>query len=236
MKIKELNKPKLKTVKMLCDEIINPKLINYPMVEDCFSKTNFTLIIGKTGSGKTSLATSFVKQLFKKCYEYIYIIIPEASLNSLADNIFTKNLPPDQIYNDLTEDILEEIYLKFTINSDHKENSLLIIDDFQNCFKSNSITIGLEKIINKIRHLRTTVILLQQNYLNLPKRLRLLTYNIITFDIGKIQLESIFNEHVELKKDQYDEIIKLIFTDKYSWMCVNTRSKKIYKEFDLIEM
>ncbi len=37
IQLKLLKKPSLKRVKMTCDEIIDKKLLRYPMIEDCFS-------------------------------------------------------------------------------------------------------------------------------------------------------------------------------------------------------
>jgi len=44
-----LEKPILKKTKMNCDGVIDKSLLEYHMIEDCFSKTNFTIFIGKMG-------------------------------------------------------------------------------------------------------------------------------------------------------------------------------------------
>lgn len=220
---------------MNCDGVLHEKLLEYPMIKDCFSTNHFTIIVGRMGQGKTSLATNLIKKIFSKVYEHIYIIIPEASRRSIDNDVFGKNLPPEQIFDDLNPEMLANLYETLNTNSENEENSLVLIDDFQSIFKDKQISQGLEKIINKIRHLRTSVILLQQNLQKLPKPLRELAFNIILFDVGKSQLEKAFEEIIQTKRDVYDDIIKVAFKDPHDWVCINLhRSKKIYRMFDEI--
>ena len=60
IRIEKLKKPDLGHVKMNCDCVINKKLLEYPMIEEAFSTSHFTLICGRMGQGKTSLLTSLV--------------------------------------------------------------------------------------------------------------------------------------------------------------------------------
>ena len=158
------------------------------------------------GQGKTSLLTGLVKNVFNKCFENIYIIIPENSRASIENDIFGKNLPTEQIYDTLTVGNLDEIYEKLQASSHDKENSLLIIDDFQAQMKEPEIIKTLQKIITKHRHLRCTIFLLQQSYQALAKPLRELVGNLMCFNLGKSQMSKIFEEVVQLDKDVYEEI------------------------------
>jgi len=73
MRIEILEKPNLKKVKMIVDDVIDDKLLKFPMIADLFSKTSFNIILGKPGQGKTSLITNLVRTVFKKCWEHIMI-------------------------------------------------------------------------------------------------------------------------------------------------------------------
>ena len=234
LQLKILKKPNLKRVKMTCDEVIDKKLLAYPMVEDCFSKNHFTIIIGRQGSGKTSLATQMIQDIFKNCYEWIYIFMPPESRSDLANDIFEKNLKDDQLYPDLTSENLENLYDILKSNKEYGENSLVLIDDFQNIFKDNDIAKSLEKLIIKLRHINTSIILLQQNFQKLPKKMRSLIFNLICFDLGKEELEDIFQEVIKKNKSQFMELLNFAFTKPHDWICVNTKSRKIYKGFDEI--
>ena len=65
--LKECSKPHLAKVKFNCDEEIHKKLNDYELTKSFFNRYNTTLLIGKQGSGKTSLLVNFVKKIYKKC-------------------------------------------------------------------------------------------------------------------------------------------------------------------------
>lgn len=229
--IQELKKPTLPPTKMNCDDCIDNKLNMYPMIQDAFSKTSFNVVLGSMGSGKTSLLISLLRGVFKKCFHSIYVIMPPNSRASLNNDIFSK-LPQDQVYDDLNENILNDIYDKLKENSNDGYYSLLIIDDFQNMFKQYEKQ--LQKIILKMRHIRTTIFLLQQNVKSLPRNLRLIVSNYITFDLGKSQMMDLFDESIQLDKNKFQEIMDLGFQQKYDWLLINLRNKNIYAKFDRI--
>lgn len=230
----ELDKPELKKTKMMCDCVIDNSLTDYPMVNDCWANTSFNLLLGKMGSGKSSLFVSLLRGIFKKCFHHIYVVMPEISRNSLKNNIFDKYLPKDQIYNYLDADVLQDIYEKCLENSANGEFSMIFIDDFQQLFKNPDVEKVLQKIIIKMRHIRTSIWLLQQTFQALPKSLRELTSNIITYNLGKSQMLKLFDEVVQLEKQKFNEIMDLAFQDKYDWLVINLRNKNMYSKFDKI--
>jgi DNA replication protein DnaC len=233
--IKPLKKPELGNIKMNCDKVIHKKLTEFPMTNDVWSMNNFTVIVGKMGQGKTSLLTNLVKNVFNKCFENIYLIMPENSRTSIENDIFTKHLPADQLFDTLTEEGLTDIYERLQESSKEKENSMLIIDDFQAQMKEPAIVKVLQKIITKMRHLRCTIFLLQQNFQALQKPLRELVSNLIIFNVGKSQLDKIFQEIVQMDKDKYEKLIQMSFVEPHDWILINFhRSKKIYRMFDEI--
>jgi thymidine kinase len=235
MKILKLEKPDLGHVNMNCDDVINEKLLKYPMVKEAFSTTSFNIICGRMGSGKTSLLTSFIKKIFRKCFETIYVFMPSNSRASIENDIYGKNLPAEQLFDTLTFDNISQVYSEIQENSREKYNSLILIDDFQVSLKDPEILKVLQKIITKMRHLRTTIFLLQQNFQALAKPLRELASNLIIFNLGKSQLEKIFDEVIQLDKDKYQQIIDISFKDPHDWILINLhKSRNIYKMFDQI--
>jgi hypothetical protein len=162
--------------------------------------------------------------------------MPQSSRQSIENDLFGKHLPEDQLYDDLTVDILNEIYEKLNENTKEKYNSLLIVDDFQTALKNPDIAKALERIVIKTRHLRTTSFYLVQNFLKVPKPLRQLAQNVILFNIGKQQLTQVFEEIIQMKKDKYEEIIDVCFKEAHDWILVNLhKSKNIYCNFNLVE-
>ena len=234
--IKTLKKPELGNIKMSCDRIIHKKLTEFPMTNDAWSTNNFTVIVGKMGQGKTSLLTNLVKNVFNKCFENIYLVMPESSRTSIENDIFSKHLPADQLFDTLTEEGLTDIYERLQESSKEKENSLLIIDDFQAQLKEKEIIKVLQKIITKMRHLRCTIFLLQQNFQALQKPLRELVSNLIIFNVGKSQLSKLYDELLQMDKDKYEKLIQLSFVDPHDWILIYCHSSKnIYRMFDEID-
>lgn len=235
IRIQHLDKPDLEPTKMTCDNVINQRLCKYPMIQEAFSTTSFNVIAGKMGQGKTSLLTSLVKKVFKKCFESIYVFMPSNSRESIENDIYGKNLPPEQLFDTLNLEGISHVYSEIQDNSKEKYNSLIIIDDFQVALKDPEIIKVLQKIITKMRHLRTTIFLLQQNFQALVKPLRELVSNLIIFNLGKSQLEKIFEEIIQFDKEKYQQIIDMCFKDPHDWILINLhKSRSIYKMFDLL--
>lgn len=237
MKLEVLDKPNLKKVKMNCDDCIDERLNKYPMSEDLWGHTSFNIILGKMGQGKTSLATNLIKTVFKKCFHHIIVFIPATSRESIENDIYGRYIPDEDLYDDLTEETLDEVLEKITERSSNGEYTLLLIDDFQAALKNPVIINTLQKIITRMRHLRTTIFLLQQNFQKLAKFLRELVTNVITFNIGKSQLNKLFDEVVQMDKNKYQELIDLAFVNKNDWIAINVNgSRNIYRMFDKIEI
>ena len=75
IQIKKNKSLKLDIPNFICDDGINQNLNNYPMLSH-FNKYCFTGVIGKPGSGKTSLIMSWLtsKKVFKKMFCSITLI------------------------------------------------------------------------------------------------------------------------------------------------------------------
>ena len=122
-------------------------------------------------------------------------------------------------------------------NSSEGYNSLLIIDDFQTSLKDPTIINILQKIIVKMRHLRTTTFLIQQNFQALVKPLREVVSNLVMFNLGKSQNFKVLQELIQIDKNKYDDLVKIFFQDTHGWILINlNKSKKIYRMFDEINL
>jgi KaiC/GvpD/RAD55 family RecA-like ATPase len=235
MHIEILEKPNFKKVRMLCDDIIDDKILKFPMTADLFSRTSFNVILGKMGQGKTSLITNLVKTVFKKCFEHIIIFIPAGSRRSIENDIYGKNLPSADLYDTLTEENLDEVIEKIEEAAEEGENTLLIIDDFQAALKDPDVLARLQKIVTRMRHMRTTIFILQQNFQKMAKFLRELVTNVITFNTGKSQLTKLFEETVQIDKDKFQALTDIAFRDKNDWIAINVNgARNIYRGFDRI--
>ena len=235
MKIIELDKPKLKPVKMNVDDIIDPKLEQYPAIKLCFGTSNTTLISGGTGSGKTTWLIQMLKTIFKKVYHDIFLIMPENSLNSISekDNVFKKYLDPDNIFHTYDVETLETIYDKVQENASDGYYSLLLIDDMGSSLKNKAEAKLLQSMFLKNRHLRLTAFVLTQNFFQMPKLIREITNNAILFNTNKSQNEKFFNEMMNVKKDDFNTLMKRLPTT-HDYILVSLKHKKMYHNWDEI--
>lgn len=233
IELKPLEKPKLKKVEMLCDSIIDNKLTKYPVIESCFSRTNFTILIGLPGQGKTTLATQMINSLYKGVFGDIYVVMPENSIASIPDKCnFTKHLDPEEhLYHEYTPDTFETIYSKLQDNSADGNHSLLLIDDYGNEYKNRDVEIVLNRIIIRMRHLRCSIMILAQNVFQLPKKMREVASNIVSYNAGKSQMEKIFREFMNMKQDEFAEVMKL-YKEPHDYLLLNIRKQKLYYKFE----
>ncbi len=115
------------------------------------------VIVGKPGSGKSSLATNIITNQLTKKYHSIFLVIPKNSMNSYSCNPF-QSLNEDQIYHDLTLDTLLDIHGKVSANAEENLNSLLYIDDMAANLKKSNIQQTFKELLYNRRHLRLGII------------------------------------------------------------------------------
>ena len=234
IQIKKNKSLKLDIPNFICDDGINQNLNDYPMLSH-FNKYCFTGVIGKPGSGKTSLIMSWLtsKKVFKKMFHHVLVVMPTSSINSMKKNPF-KDHPEEKMYNDLNFDTISTIYQRLEETSENKQNTLLIMDDIGASLKNNSIKNIMRKIIYNRRHLKVSIIVLLQSYLSLEKEIRKLFNNVIMFKPSKVEFENLFEELFETNKDVALDIMNLAYENPHDYLMLNVDTQKIYKGYDEI--
>lgn len=227
------NAPKLGKVKMTCDNPIDPKLEESgEAVKCCFSKPNFTILSGGMGSGKTSWIISALKGFYKKTHHDIIVVIPEISLHSISerDNVFEKYCPPENLYHELNEDVLEEIYAKAQANAAEDRYTMLIIDDFGADLKTKPVEKVLQRLVIKMRHLKLGgIFVLCQNYFQMPKKLRELATNCVLWNSNKSQNKKFFLEQMQTTEEEFEDLLKHCPTI-HNWFLLNLKYKRIFTD------
>jgi DNA replication protein DnaC len=236
IQIKKNKRLKLEMPVFTCDDGINENLNKYDMLSH-FNKYNFTGVIGKPGSGKTSLIMSWLtsKKVFKKMFHHVLVVMPSSSIQSMKKNPF-KNHDEDKMFEQLDLDSISTIYNKLEESSAEKQSTLLIMDDIGASLKNNSIKNTLRKIIYNRRHLKVSIIVLLQSYLSLEKEIRKLFNNVIMFKPSKVEFENLFEELFETNKDLALDIMNVAYEKPHDYLVLNVDSQKLYKQFDQIEI
>lgn len=218
---------------MNCDKPLHKKLDKYEL-SHFLNAHSTNLFIGRPGSGKTSLLYSFFKskELLKKVFHNVFLFQPSHSRASMKDQLFDQ-LPDPQKYDELNYENLSEVMEQIKAE-DSKFNNCIIFDD-QTAHLKNKDTLKLfkELVMNR-RHLHTSIFFLVQTYHSVPKEIRRLFSNVFVFKVSKNELETIFEELVERRKDYVLQISKLVFNEPYNFLYLNTETQRMFRNWDEI--
>jgi hypothetical protein len=238
LELKKNPKIDLTIPQFLCDN--NPlgdHLNKYDMLKhlNCFG---FTGLIGRSGSGKTSLLISFLtgkrdKKIFRKVFDNVVLVMPSTSRQSIKKNPF-KDHPEDKMYEDLDLSTINTIYDNLITSSENNETTFLILDDVGASLKNKEIQKRLRQIIYNRRHLKVHIFILLQSFMSLPKEIRKLFTNVIMFKPPKTEFQNLFDELLETKKDLALQVMNFVYDKPHQYLFLNVESQKIYKNFDEI--
>jgi hypothetical protein len=229
LSIKENKKPHLKVCEMICDKGLDPKLNNYDLTS-FLNNHSTTLFIGKPSSGKTSLLYSFFKsrEIFKNTFDKIFLFQPEQSRASMKDKLFDK-IPDEQKYNELNLENLNDVEDNLS-----EYNNVILMDDMASSLKNADIKKKLKELVFNRRHKHLSIIFLVQTYLSIEKDIRKLFSNLFIFKSSKKEMETIFDELIELPKDYILPIMKVVYDKPYQYLFINTDTQRLFKNFDEI--
>ena len=222
-----------------CDEI--DKSIPDPLPKKL---NHFMLIVGKPGSSKTTLLLNLIckrGKMYNKKFDRIYLFSP--SLGTIDDCPF-EDLPDDQKYEELSEDILLEVLDEI---KDSGEKVLFIMDDVVNDMKKEA---RLEKLMCKVlmnrRHQcgsggSLSVWITTQVYNKVPAPVRKCASQLVMYETrNRMELDSLYNEAiVGLTKMEWYQLIKYVWDKKFQFLFLDTTKpfKQMYhKNFNPLEL
>jgi ABC-type oligopeptide transport system ATPase subunit len=236
MRVKQNDKIDLRTPRFVIDNPLNDEMEKYDVFKH-INRASATAFVGTSGSGKTSLMYSLLMntspKIWKKQFEYIIVVMPRASRNSLKNNIFDKYLDPDSLYDDMTEEAIDKITAIITNNAEEGHNTLLILDDVASALKNPYITKKLQHLVYAYRHYRLNILILVQTLKTIPLSIRKNLTNLVVFHKPRLsEWEAITHEFLEMGKDQSQELYETVFKEKYDWTLINLNTGRIYSKFD----
>ena len=198
----ENDRYKINPIKMANDCII-------PNIDDPISKHFgfFCLLIGKPNSGKSTywinlLQKSKNKNSYYKKFDKVHIFS-----NSLKTITTKLKLPDDRLHHGLGD--LEEVV---EIEKDSDNKILFIIDDCVTDLKDSDFML---KLIYNRRHIAKSIsiIITSQVYNKISLKIRKCCNDLVLFNTGsKKELQSIYEDLINIDKDDYYKIIKHCFS------------------------
>lgn len=194
----------------------------------CFKELSYCysmLVSGKPGSGKTTLAFGFLTSIFKKRYDFILLVMPRNSRQSIKKNPLN-DLPENQIFDELNAETIDIIIEFLEHTTKKKKRVLLIMDDIASSLKSSRyLQQRLKHLAFNRRHYKLSMLTIVQSYLTLPKDVRKTLSHIISFIPSKAEAESLFDELFQLKKKETMALFKEVFQKKhdYIYLCIDSQ-------------
>jgi hypothetical protein len=147
----------------------------------------------------------------------------------MSKDIF-EELPDDQKFNELTYDSLKEAVDR--IKEEPENNHCIIFDDQGAYLRNNDTRKLLKEIIYNRRHYHISIYFLCQTYMSLEPDIRKLFSNIFVFRVSRKELEKIFDENVESKKDYIYEISDVVYDKDHQYLFINTNTQRLFRGFD----
>jgi hypothetical protein len=227
MKIREIKNDKLQieAFKMANDGII--KNVEAPLPNHYGF---FMMVIGTPGSGKSTFWLNLILKKEKHNYykKFDKIFIMSNSLKTITTKI---NLPANRLFDGIGE--LEGLIEKIQ-NTDDKV--LLIIDDCITDLKNHDYVL---KLIYNRRHMAgsVSIIITSQVYNKVNLAIRKAATDLVLFSTSnKKELDSVFNDFINIPKDAYEEVCRYCFQTKHDFMMYKTSDNTYYHNFNLLEL
>ena len=203
------------------------------------------LIIGKPGSGKTTLILSLIckkGKAFNRKFDRVYLWSP--SLITMKDDPF-ELIPEDQKFDEATLENLSEVLSEI---KDSGEKVLFIFDDVIADLRGKgrgAVENLLQKIFFNRRHLAgaggsLSIIATSQAYNKIDPKLRKTASHIICYrNFHKKEQESIFEERILIPKKEYMDTLRYIFNKKHDFLYIDTTQqpdKMLHKNFNQLSI
>lgn len=207
--------------------------------EPCENKSFFTAFLGPPRSGKSSLSTALLvttspRKIYSGVFDNVFIIVPQASFNSMKDNPF-RSLSPDKIKHEFTPEVLQDIVSRCEFYSKQKKNTLIIIDDYMSELKNVLLRKSLERLIANRRHLRCSIFVISQTYRAIPLSTRKMLSSVYLFRQNNLkEIESIRDELVPRDKNEFQALYNHVFppsSDPHNFMLLKVETGEIYNKF-----
>ena len=203
-----------------------------------------SLIIGPSASGKTYLLNNLITNIYKNCFERVYIFSQSIYLDRTYDPI--KETQKEIKNEDLYFETFDEAALQNIINNhsriiaklkDEKSkemyNICIVIDDFIDDRRISNNSKALNSLFIRGRHSFISTICLIQKYISVSPMIRLNVSALIIFKLKNMKdLNALLDETSALiNKKKLLEIYERAIEQKYNFLYINLMVDNINEMF-----
>ena len=198
------------------------------------------LVVGQPGAGKTALTLNAIKnkRLYKKCFNNVYVLAPENSVNSIKDSLFDgRKLHPDRVIHEFDGDTLDDLLAKLEASKEEDQTNLVIIDDWASSLKEREIEKRLNHIAANARHLNLVLFILVQSFRFVPKKTRTMCSDVVLVGQpkNKMEIKTLGEEVFFLEPSEVKQMMKFVFRSKHDflWVRGNGDYYRNYNKLDI---
>ena len=230
-KIKQPSRPKI-----LCDVVLHDKLNKNALLSN-MNKSFFALLLGKPGSGKSTLWVTFLtdRRFYNEVFDRIYVFIPDSSLANIGEESEIHLLPSNRFYNELNIDTLSEVEEKLEENAQKGWQSLVIFDDVQKDLKGACQEKLIHMVANRRHTYKCSFIIAAQTYRKVPRQVRELCSDLFTFDPSRGAQKAIEDELLTIGRPAMDQVWRTYKTFRQrrkQFIYFNVDSDKVFIDWD----
>lgn len=197
-------------------------------------KTDVINIIGKRGSGKTTLIFNYLKNPPKKTSNVLYYS-PSSEFDATVQSA-KNHIPYNMIFTDKLEDLQE--FIKIVTNNAEeaqrlkkpKDHNIIVIDDSSGdakVFPPGSSKTVLTRAIIASRHINTSFVLALHRFNTCPTIIRDLV-NYTYLYAGTTKSNKSIAEETKIDPDVLDYLVKNYLKDPKEFLLIDHDNNKIY--------
>jgi GTPase SAR1 family protein len=205
----------------------------------------FWLIVGKAGSGKTSLMLNALKskkenRVYRKVFDKITLVMPSNSRKSIKNNPLD-DLPEEQKFEEMGSHVIEKVKsIREEFDEEDKKkkrprHQLLILDDVTAYLKDKENIKSLIELATNRRHLKLSIILLVQFLKAVPRPIRFQITHVSFFKpANNLDTKIIQEEFANLENDKFNELTRFVFNDSHDFLFIDKDNETYYKNLQKI--
>lgn len=236
MKIVEVENKDLvvNKVPMACDKIICDKK-GKTIAEPLMNTSHFYLITGASGSGKTNLIVSMLrnnkqtkdkkhKLSYKKMFNNVVFVSPSAHT---IKNSPLEKIPDNQKFESLNEDVFDLVDNLTEDAVEENEHTLLVLDDVSSQLRGKENEKPLNQLIKNRRHRNLSIWIVGHKITDFSPSLRSNASMIFAFKAKtNKEITAIMEEFMLMDKKDAQDLLDAVWRGRHDFLIIDTSLRK----------